>query len=92
MAYGSENPSKIVGQYRLINLQSHRVMDDFLWTQFRKHPEVYLHITLYIFEHRAPQVEVLALKHEMEAKAKTLNQMEKICKEIWSRVYLLTGK
>ena len=61
-------------------------------TQFRQHPEVDPHTTLYLFEHRPPQVEVLALKHIVEAQDKDLNKMEKTCKELWARVDFLMEK
>ena len=67
-------------------------MGDFLWTQFCHHPEVEPHITFYLFEHRNPWVEVLALKQRVEAKAKNLSQMENTCKELRSRVDSLTAK
>ena len=65
----------MVGQYFLRTLEAHWVMDDFLRTQFFQHPEVATHITLYIFEHRAPQEVVLALKQRLEAQAKNINKM-----------------
>ena len=49
-----------------------------------------LHITLYFFEHRAPQVEVAALNQMVEAQANTMRHMEKTCKHILSRVNSLT--
>ena len=61
-AYGSENPTEMVGQYLWGTLQTHRVMDDFLRTQFCQHPEVDPHITLSLFEHISPLVEVSVLK------------------------------
>ena len=78
--YGSDDPIKMVGQCILGNLQAHRVMDDFLLTQFRQHPEVAPRITLYLFEHRDPLVEVPALKQRVESQAKTLTQLENTCK------------
>ena len=54
MAYGSDTPSVTVGQYLWGTLQVHRVMDDFLRNQFSQHPEVAPHITIYLFEYRAP--------------------------------------
>ena len=62
MAYGSYTPPVMVDQYLMGNLQAHREIYDFLWTQFLRHPEVSLHITLYLFEHRDPWMEVSALK------------------------------
>ena len=90
--YGSDNPMEMVGQYLWGTLQTHRVMDEFLQTQFRQHPEVDPHITLYLFKHRAPQVEVSALKQRVEAQSKALNKMEKTCKELRDRFYSLTDK
>ena len=89
-AYGPDNPMEMVGQYLCGGLQAHRVMDELFWTQFCQHHEVAPHITLYLFEHRAPQVEVSALKQIVEAQAKTLNQMENTCKELWDILYSLT--
>ena len=61
-------------------------MDDLLWTHFHQHPEVAPHITLYLFEHRAHWVEVEVLKQRDEDKDKTLNQMDKTCKEVRATV------
>ena len=55
-------------------------MDDLLRTQFFQHLEVDLYITIYLFEHRSPWVEVLALKQRVEAQDKTMSQMDKTCK------------
>ena len=44
--YGLETLAVMVGQYLWGNLQAHRVMDEFLRTQFRHHPEVAPHIML----------------------------------------------
>ena len=85
-AYGYNNPTYMVVKYLWGTLQAHMVMDDFLWTQFYQHPEVAPHITLYLFEHRSPWFEVSALKQILEAQVKTLNQMEKTCKELRARV------
>ena len=52
----SDNLSEVVGKYLWGNLQVHRVMDDFLQTQFLQHPEVAPQITIYLFEHRCPRV------------------------------------
>ena len=80
----------IVGKYLWGNLQAHIVMDDFLRTQFSQHPEVAPKITIYLFKYRAPQVEVSTLKHRLEAQDRTMSQMENTCKELRSRVDLLT--
>ena len=50
------------------------------------------HITLYFFEHSYPWVEVSYLEQRVEAQAKTLNKMEKTCKELRDRVDLITEK
>ena len=76
-AYGSDNPLEMVVQYLWGTLQAHQVMDIFFRTQFFQYPEMYPHITLYLFENRSIQVEVSDLKHKVEVQAKTLNQMEK---------------
>ena len=60
--YGSENPTEMVVQYLWGTLQAHWLMDDFLRTQLLQHPEVDPHITVYLFEHRAPWFEVSDLK------------------------------
>ena len=78
--YGSENPTEILGQQLRGNLQVHRVIDEFLRKKFLQHPEVAPHTTLYIFEHKAPRVEMQALKQRVEAQAKYLNQMKNKCK------------
>ena len=65
----------MVGQYIWGTLQVHRVMDDFLRTQFLHHTEVELYITIYLFENRDPRVEVLSLKNRVKAQAKTLSNM-----------------
>ena len=88
--YGSNESSVIVGKYLWGNLQAHIVIDDFLRTQFSQHPEVAPQITIYLFEYRAPQMEVSTLKHILEAQERTMIQMENNCKELRSRVYLLT--
>ena len=90
--YGSDKPAEMVGQYLWGTLQEHLVMGDFLWTQFHQHPEVDPHITLYLFGHVFPQVEVSALKNIVEAQSKTLNQIYKTCKELRDRVDVLMKK
>ena len=65
MAYGSENPTEMVGKYLWGTLQAHQVMEDFLRTQLHQHTEVAPHITLQLLEHRAPCVEVSALKERV---------------------------
>ena len=82
----------MVGQYFWGTLQAHRGMDDFLRTQLNQHPKVDTHITLYLFGHRDPQDEVLALIQRVEAQAKNINQMENTCKELQDRVNPLTEK
>ena len=67
-------------------------MDIFLHTEFRQHPEVAPHITLYLFEHRAPRVEVLSLKERVEEQANISNKTEKRCKDLRNRVDLITEK
>ena len=60
-----------MGQYLWGTLKDHIVMDNFLRTQLQHHPEVDPYIMLYMFEHRSPWVEVLELKQNVEAQAKT---------------------
>ena len=81
-----------VGHYICGTLQYHRMMDEFLRNQFQQHPEVYSHITLYMFEPKLPWVDVSALNQEVEAQAKTLSKMEKTCRELQSRVSSLKDK
>ena len=59
-------------------------------TNFLQHTEVAPYITIYLFGHRDTRVEVLALKQRVEAQEKTLNQMDKTCKELQARVDFLT--
>ena len=82
----------MVGQYLWGTLHAHRVMHDFLRTQLRQHPKMAPHITLYLFEHGAPRVEVSALKQRVEAQAKNINQTEKTCNKLRARVDSLTDK
>ena len=91
-AYGSAENMVMVGHYLWVTIQAHRVMDDLLRSQFRQHPEVAPHITLYLFKHRAPIVEVVALKQRVEFQDKTISQMDKTCKEVRLRVDLITDK
>ena len=56
IAYGPENRTETVVQYLWVTQHLHRVMDDFLQTQFHQHPEMDPQITVYLFKHRAPQV------------------------------------
>ena len=44
------------------------------------------HIALYLFEHRAPIVEVQAARKKMEAQNKSVAQLEKTIKELRPRV------
>ena len=91
-SYGLETHAVKVGQYLWGTLQALRVMENFLRTQLRQHPEVSPQITMYMFEHRAPLVEVSALNQKIEAQTKTLSQTEKTCRKLWPRVDLLTEK
>ena len=83
---------EILGKYSGVTLQAHWGIDDFLRTQFLQHPEVAPHITLYILEHMDTWVEVSSLKQRVKDQDKTINKMEKICKELRARVDLLTEK
>ena len=56
----------MVGQYLWVTLQAHRIMYNFLKSQFRQHPEVVPHINLYLFEERVSIVEVVALNKKVE--------------------------
>ena len=81
-AYGFENTSVVVGQCRWGALQAHIVMNEFMRSQIRQHLEVAPHIKLYLFEHRAPREEVLVLKQNVEAQAKTISQIENTCRDL----------
>ena len=67
-------------------------MEHFLRNQLRQHPEVSPHINMYMFEHKAPLVEVSELNQKVEAQTKTLSQTEKTCRELWPRFDSLTEK
>ena len=56
-------------------------MEEFLHSSFFHHPEVALHITLYLFDNLAPRVEVVALIQNVDTQAKYIFQMYKTCKE-----------
>ena len=58
-AYGSEDKVVMVGKHLWGTLKVHRVMDNFIRSQFRQYPEVALHITLYLFEQWGSRVEVV---------------------------------
>ena len=90
--YDSEDNVVMVGQYLWENLQAYRVVDDLLRSQFRQHPEVAPHITLYLFNHWSPRVEVVYLKHKVQFQPKTIIQMEKTCKELRLIVYSMNNK
>ena len=62
----------MVDQYLWGKLQAHRVMDEFMRSQFRQNPDVAPHSTLYLFE---PRVKVSALKQNVEAQSNTISQM-----------------
>ena len=80
--YGSENSSEMMRQYLWGTLQAHWVMNDLLQTQLFQNLEVDPKITLQRFEHRAPRVEISALKQRMEAQDNAINQMEKKFKQL----------
>ena len=67
-------------------------MDDLLKDQFLQHPEVAPQITLYLFDHRAPIVEVVALNQKVEFQAKIISHMDKTCNVLRSRLDSLTNK
>ena len=80
--YGSENSSEMMRQYLWGTLQAHWVMNDLLQTQLFQNLEVDPKITLQRFKHRAPRVEISALKQRMEAQDNAINQMEKKFKQL----------
>ena len=82
----------MVGKYLWGTLQYHRLIDEFLHAQFWQHPEVDHHITLYMFDHRAPSFEVVALRQKVYIQSLTTTQMENTFKELWSNVDFLTDK
>ena len=53
-AYVSDTPEVMVSQYLWGDLQVHRVMDYFLWTQFFQQLELVPNIDLYLFLNRYP--------------------------------------
>ena len=61
-------------------------MDYLLHTKLLQHLEVAQHITIYLFEHRAPRAEVSTLNQRVKAQAKILSQIKNTCKELRSRV------
>ena len=63
---GSENKFVMVGQYLWGTLKSHIVMNKFLRAQFKQNTEVTLHITIYLFEHLYPRVDVVVLRKSLE--------------------------
>ena len=81
-----------MGEYLWGTLQDHRVMGKFLRGKFRQYMKVAPHITLYIFEHRAPSVEAVELKKKVELQSKTIIHMEKTCNKLRSRVDSLIDK
>ena len=52
--YVSDTPEVMVSQYLWGDLQVHRVMDYFLWTQFFQQLELVPNIDLYLFLNRYP--------------------------------------
>ena len=79
MTYGLAENVVMVSQYLWVTIQEHRVFGDFIRYKFQQHLEVAPHINLYLFEHRAPRVEVVALNQKVEVQAKKTSQMEKTC-------------
>ena len=71
-AYGLKDQLVMLGQYLWVTPQAHIVMDEFLHSQFRNYPEVAPHITLYIFEHFLPRVEIVALRHKVDIQTKSI--------------------
>ena len=82
----------MVGKYLWGNLQSHRIMDEFLQEKIRQHLEVAPYITLYLFEHRSPRVEVVELSQKVDLQYKIISQIEKTCKKLQPRADSLTDK
>ena len=91
-AYGLKYQLFMVGQYLWVTTQAPLVMNEFLHSQFRNYPEVAPHITLYIFEHFLPRVEIVALRHKVDIQAKSIRQKENTCEKLMSRVNSLTDK
>ena len=67
-------------------------MDDFLQAQFRQNPEVSTHITIYLFDHRYPRVEVATLRQKVYLQSKTISHKDKTCKKLRLRVDSLIDK
>ena len=53
---------------------------------------MYPNIIIYLFEHRVPRLEVVALGKKVDIQNKLIRYMENTCKELRLRVYLLTDK
>ena len=82
----------MVGQYLWGTLKVHFLMEELMRTQFFHHPEVSLHINLYLFENKAPRAELKAVRKNMEAQRKLVDQLEKTAKELRLSVDYLTEK
>ena len=72
-AYGLKDNAVMVGRYIWGTLQTHRIMEYFLRYHLQQHPEVAPYINLYLFEHRALRVEVVALKKKVEVQDNMIN-------------------
>ena len=63
--YGLYSLYVMVGNYLWETLQDNLLMDDFLWNQFWKHLEVYLHINIILFNYRAMCSEVVSMRQKV---------------------------
>ena len=79
ITYGPEALAIMVCKYMWGTFHSHRVMGNFLSTQFQQHPEVAPQITLHLLKHRAPRVEASEMKQKVEAQEKILTQIKNTC-------------
>ena len=90
--YGSEDQALMLGQYLQETFKLNRAMGSLLLSTFSQNPEMDLHITLYLFQDKAPRAELLSLQKKVEAKYNFTCHIYKTCKELISRVYQLSDK
>ena len=55
-------------------------------------PEAYQNITIYPFDHLGTRVEAVALRYKVRTQSNSISQTDKTCKDLISRVDLLTEK
>lgn len=74
--YSKRNPSLMVGQYMWALSQAHCVQNEFLQSGFWRHPKVSPGIMMYLFEHRAPKAELLALLTRLKEANRTMSDQK----------------